>query len=257
MKPQNQAFTLIELLVVVAIIGILISLLFPAIAAIYNTSLEYQCQSNLGQLAQVIREYAMDFDGKFPLTGQGGTLQSANDWLYTGLDTGEDSIMQGALIRNKLIGKLDILICPVDQANGMMRTTTTATPVVRSSTQLPFFSYVINGAVTYGDHKFTDAPFKDGQKHVRRVDEFKPTDILFIEESDDSDFNNAFMLYSPNASISLIGNYHLTDRHRGGGYFSCMDGHVEWMTRGDFDLELGKLTGSPWYTTTGTRFLPN
>jgi hypothetical protein len=87
------------------------------------------------------------------------------------------------------------------------------------------------------------------------VDEFKPTDIMFMEESKDSDFDRAMFLYSP--STALIGNYHLTDRHRGGGYFSCMDGHTEWMTKSDFDLELNKLTGSPWYSTTGTRFCPN
>ena len=62
---KRAGFTLIELLVVIAIIGILASLLLPALSRSKEKALTAACQSNLHQWALVFGLYSGDFGGKF------------------------------------------------------------------------------------------------------------------------------------------------------------------------------------------------
>jgi prepilin-type N-terminal cleavage/methylation domain-containing protein/prepilin-type processing-associated H-X9-DG protein len=75
---RNRAFTLIELLVVIAIIGILASLLLPAVVRAKQAAHKIRCVSQLRQLAFALQMYADEHDGEYP-----ARRMSPNSWVYT------------------------------------------------------------------------------------------------------------------------------------------------------------------------------
>jgi prepilin-type N-terminal cleavage/methylation domain-containing protein/prepilin-type processing-associated H-X9-DG protein len=113
----QRAFTLIELLVVIAIIGILASMLLPALAKAKESARRIACVNDLRQLGFAVRMYVDDNEGQFPPRSASGTA-----WPNR--------------LRENYID-LRLLVCPSDPSPGGNPVTTNADRALRS--------YIING----------------------------------------------------------------------------------------------------------------
>jgi len=75
----RHGFTLVELLVVVAILGVLVAMLLPAIQSSRETARRAKCLNNLHQIGVAMALFT-DIDGHFPWTYHAGKTES---WIVT------------------------------------------------------------------------------------------------------------------------------------------------------------------------------
>ena len=122
MNPQKgcrPAYTLVEMLVVIAILGILIALLLPAVLKVREAANRTQCANNLKQLALAAHHHH-DAKGQFPTGVHGVVLQ--DDVRYA-----EGTNWRVELLpyfeQDNLYGKWDYRDCRNNIAGGMNATT--------------------------------------------------------------------------------------------------------------------------------------
>ena len=71
---QRSAFTLVELVATIAIVGLLIALLLPAVQSAREAARRTHCANNVSQIGTVIQSHITSF-GHLPY-GRGGPLSS-------------------------------------------------------------------------------------------------------------------------------------------------------------------------------------
>ncbi len=103
---SRAAFTLIELLVTLAVIGVLASLLMPALSGARKKADSTRCISNLRQLGIAARVYADENEGRLPLVADSAQSQ-------TNAAGGKPAIQQ--VLASHVGGNRNVFKCPGDK----------------------------------------------------------------------------------------------------------------------------------------------
>ncbi len=118
----RHGFTLIELLVVISIIGILMSLMLPAINGVREAARQASCKHHTMQLGIAVQSHVANNNGRYPSGGhycraygdsdKGTDSTQPGGWIYNILEQlGEGNIRNAVLDERKNV-PLAVLYCP-------------------------------------------------------------------------------------------------------------------------------------------------
>jgi len=197
---KNNGFTLIELLVVVAAVGILLSILVPAITKGIMLAERAQASAGMRSIVQAWQQYSYDNDGKIPsslnyaLSGQGPWVLAPSG---TTPQDREDAIEQGALY--PYLTNFDVFTDPNHAFPSYIN------------------SYAING--------YLNGHWVNSGSGVTHIDQANPGTVMLIPEYDARGYNKGAYIMNPVACKwidRVAGNYW------GGDNLAFVDGHVEF-----------------------------
>jgi len=231
MRTRN--FTLIELLVVIAIIGILASLLLPALNQAKQSALTSLCASRMHQINQGFQTYADDYDGWSARTtyGDDGYWWKLELWATVDSRTPPPNPWIGTVADYNYI-RSGIWGCPALPSD--LLTWRAATGFHPNRSTIGDYEYQAVATVSRWRRKF------GAYTH--------PGTCLWLTDTCDDvadDGTGKMNLYNIYTQESVGGwpFYHPADRHGGGANCAAIDGHVERHTRS----ELGQTANQWWW----------
>lgn len=212
-STERIAFTLVELLVVIGIIGILASLLLPALARAKNKVSQVVDTNNLKQLTMALHLYTTDNRDFLPWPNwEAGDRPDRPGWLYTTDDaaSGPDRFkVETGLFWETLHAK-KLYVCPMDKPDGWF-----------SSRRQQISSYVMNGAVI-GYRRMHYPPL--------RTSHFQPQDVVFWETDETNPIH-----FNDGASFPTEG---VSARHHQGAIHATFSGTVSYIKLDDWNRDV-------------------
>jgi prepilin-type N-terminal cleavage/methylation domain-containing protein/prepilin-type processing-associated H-X9-DG protein len=227
----RDGFTLIELMVVVAVIGILASILLPALSGAREKGRGILCLSNLRQMGLALHVYSGDNEDHFPFNmGADGTRRTVQaqtylNWVNNVMTWELDSdntntfLLTAGGLGPYLNPAESVFRCPSDRALSKAQRDAGWSHRVRSVSMNAMLGHAgefLSGSVNTNNPGY--------QQFFRMSQVKKPAEIFaFVEEHPDSIndgyFINRFSIYEWN---DLPASYHGRT-----GNFSFVDGHAE------------------------------
>jgi len=204
---QTRGFTLIELLVVVAAVGILLSILVPAVTKGVKLAQRAQASAGMRSIVQAWQQYSYDNDGKIP-SSNNYAINQQPPWVLkpqgTTVEAREDAIEQGALY--PYLTNFDVFTDPNHAFPSYIN------------------SYAINGFLN-GEWARNAGQLGPTGSGVTHIDQANPGTVMLLPEYDARNYNiNSFIMdpVSCNWIDRVAGNYW------GGDNLAFVDGHVEF-----------------------------
>lgn len=202
-------FTLIELMVVVAVIVVLISLLLPAFARVHDIANEIKCKNNLKQLMAGMIAFAADHDEHLPgcIYDSGDPIPWHRDWMGDGSFGGSP---QNGLLFPYVGREPSLYECPAmyEQAFNMGTWDTNG--------RFDYATFVVWSGAGLANIKPESIMYLPSGQGIH-----VPTPIIVQEDGNEINAGNDEDGHSNIDQITHI--------HRGGGFYACPDGHVEWI----------------------------
>ncbi len=194
--------TLVELLVVMAIIGVLVATLLPAVQAARGAARAASCKNNLRQIGLATQQFCDIHRGELPNWWHAGIVKGERSWIYT--------------LAPYLENVDAIRVCPDDElANDRLRNRATSYVINNYLTTLEVDSVrnlrqVTTTSRTIETMEIADRlPAKPENDHTHSTDWFAPLNI-----------HDGVVLEEIQREVQI-------DRHQQSAHHLYLDGHVE------------------------------
>ncbi len=234
----RMAFTMIELLVVIAVIGILASLLLPALNGAKERGKRAVCQSNLRQCGMAVNLYA-DEHNRYPTSFR---------WIRAGRGDpnpkGSALSIWNALILPYLNNNLEVFNCPSFPAFFRWTTNSSAMGYMYPTNiegNRPFCYAMNANGVSVANWGLVKATPLDSDTISRTPSEIRaPADMIAIGDDTSGTTNHAVFDWVKLAAWGIFVNPYIPHEdssrrparigtvHSQGGNMLFLDGHVEW-----------------------------
>ncbi len=241
---SKRAFTAVELIVVIAIIGILIALLFPAIQMARESARRTTCKSNLSQIAIALQNYEATHlvyppGSNWWKSGECGFSETYEGWswstfilpemdqdpLFSAINFDSPSGAADPDQSTVAVTTVPSYVCPSD-LNGGTR--------AANSPHSPVADYSVSNVAGVADSSSARCPRRDGMLYtissVRSGDiqDGASQTLLIGEVTGENQYAwIAGNIISTGAGINQSG---FSSHHTGGCHFGFVDGHVTFLS---------------------------